>query len=442
MLPSPISQLPVELLSDILVRCGVWQGDTVAPWATPGDTTREAMTGASVCREWRDVLASVPSTSERAQLATDILFIELVTSVDVMNDTKLYMMWLNEDHELQTEVDGFLYPSPAKEFSLLNYACAFDPAPNLRAVRHLLRHGWGRYGDEDVIDIDVRLQIQTDDALTVASQNGRIAVVRALLDPASQASGVENARRAHADANSSYAMRMAAMNGHADVVRVLFDASITGDAHRARADAGDNFALTMASTNGHADVVRLLLDPAVAGEHRALADDSESWALVSAAENGHEDVVRLLLDASITGDAHRARADDDGSDCLEWAATNGHLGVMRLLLDPAVAGEHHALADDNDSRALVTAAENGHSGIVRLLLDPAVTGKDNVAQVSARGYESLIRAAANGHAGVVWELLSCGGARRRCPAAAIGEARDAALKNGHSDVILMLTGST
>ena len=60
------------------------------------------------------------------------------------------------------------------------------------------------------------------------------------------------------------------------------------------ADNDGSTALMMAAVQGHATVLRLLLE---AGADKNLADNDGSTALMMAARGGHADVMRLLLEA-------------------------------------------------------------------------------------------------------------------------------------------------
>ena len=75
---------------------------------------------------------------------------------------------------------------------------------------------------------------------------------------------------------------VASRNGRLDVVRLLLD-------HGANVHANDDQALRFAAYNGHLNVVRLLLDR---GANIHARDDN---ALRSADDHCHQDIVRLLL---------------------------------------------------------------------------------------------------------------------------------------------------
>ena len=82
--------------------------------------------------------------------------------------------------------------------------------------------------------------------------------------------------------------------------------------------AGDNYAIRLAACNGHTEVVKLLLN--AGADVHADSDYAIRWA----AERGHVEVVKLLLNAG--ADVH-ARNDF----ALRLAAKYGHTEVVRLL---------------------------------------------------------------------------------------------------------------
>ena len=94
-------------------------------------------------------------------------------------------------------------------------------------------------------------------------------------------------------------------------------------------------ALRLAAVNGHSQIVKLLLE---AGTDKDAADHNGMTALHLAAWNGPSDVAKLLLEAG----ADKDRTDNGGSTALHCAASTGHLEVVKLLVE---AGARQDLAD-------------------------------------------------------------------------------------------------
>jgi hypothetical protein len=121
---------------------------------------------------------------------------------------------------------------------------------------------------------------------------------------------------------------LAAQNGHADVAKLLLDAS----ADRDKASNAGVTPLYIAAEKGHADIAKLLLD---AGADRDQAQKSVGWTpLIMAASKGHVEIAKLLLD----GGADRDKASNTGL---------GHVEIVKLLRE--------AGADPGKSKRLMAA---------------------------------------------------------------------------------------
>jgi ankyrin repeat protein len=239
-------------------------------------------------------------------------------------------------------------------------------------------------------------------ALILASANGRLEVVRALLD----ANADVNARNRF----SSSALELASWQGHAEVVRallaakadlnsnpcVLYSASASGnvDVMKLLLDAGadkdgkncggDNTPLISAIEEGSANVVRVLLE---AGTDREMRDGDGYTPLIAAIRHSRVEVVSLLLQAGANKDAvdqHRwvVVQNSDGSVTninyatpLIHAAANDDfwaesLAIVKLLLD---AGANKEAKDYEGDTALKVAEIEHHSRIAKLLRNAGAT---------------------------------------------------------------------
>lgn len=158
------------------------------------------------------------------------------------------------------------------------------------------------------------------------------------------------------------ALILAAANGRLEVVRALLDAN-------ADVNAKNHFsssALELASRQGHSEVVRALL--------AAKADlNSNPCILYSASASGNVDVMKLLLDAG---------ADKDGKNCgvgnplLIYAIEEGSANVVRALLE---AGTDKEVRDGDGYTPLIAAIRHSRVEVVSLLLE-AGANKDAVDQ--------------------------------------------------------------
>ena len=107
------------------------------------------------------------------------------------------------------------------------------------------------------------------------------------------------------------ALRWASENGKIEIVKYLVD-------HGANVHVLDDEALRWASANGHLDVVEYLLD------HNANIHARNNKALAWASQNGKIDVVEYLVD-------HGANIHANDDQALRWASANGHLDVVTFL---------------------------------------------------------------------------------------------------------------
>ena len=149
-----------------------------------------------------------------------------------------------------------------------------------------------------------------DTALIYASSNGRLEVVKFLLENGGDIhTNEENGANVYAQNDSP--LQWASYNGHLEVVKLLLE-------NGAKVNARNDSALSMASSRGHLEVVKLLLENG-ANVH-AQNDNPLQWA----STNGHLEVVRLLLK-----NGANVHAQDDSA--LRWASENGHTEVVNFL---------------------------------------------------------------------------------------------------------------
>lgn len=134
---------------------------------------------------------------------------------------------------------------------------------------------------------------------------------------------------------STYALEVAAANGHANCVDILIPFS--------EPDQNDSRALERAAEKGHAQCVERLIP---------VSDMTHCKALERAAMHGHTQCVRLLKDVSNVSENQQA---------LYWAVNINNLEIVNLLLTVVDATW-------GDSLALTAAATKGYVQIVEALL--------------------------------------------------------------------------
>ncbi|KAI8850053.1 hypothetical protein BC829DRAFT_390317 [Chytridium lagenaria] len=111
----------------------------------------------------------------------------------------------------------------------------------------------------------------------------------------------------------------------------------------------DNLALRLAAENGHAEVVALLRDT----DH----------ALRTASENGHKEVVKVLLGVPTVNPASVNNAS------IVEASSNGHVEIVRMLMETGRVLVESGMVDPNErvGDAIKVAIENGHVEVVKAL---------------------------------------------------------------------------
>ena len=256
-------------------------------------------------------------------------------------------------------------------------------------------------------DIAVRA---IDYALRMAIIAGHLEVVRLLLD---WGADVETLR--------GTPLCSAAGHGHLEIVRLLLDRG--ADVHArddaalrsaaqsyspaaleiarlllnrgATVDTNDDEALSNAAKNyssSSLELVRLLLNRGAGRRREGLRYPGLDKAICYVVENGCVPIVRLLLAAG-------ARADPRNNYPIKWAAFGGHLETVRLLLDNGADIEGGE--GEQAEAPLVMASSQGHLSVVHLLLNRG-------AAVNVHEGRALHGAASQGHPGVALLLLEKG----------------------------------
>jgi hypothetical protein len=136
------------------------------------------------------------------------------------------------------------------------------------------------------------MSYHTDNALKNAAIQGRIDLVRCLVDAGADVNATDN--------NGWTVLMVASDDGHIDLVRFLVEAG-------ADVNATDNngwTALMVASDDGHIDLVRFLVE---AGADVNVTDNRGQTPLMVASYNGHIDVVRFLVEAGADVNATNGR---------------------------------------------------------------------------------------------------------------------------------------
>ncbi|KAJ3049465.1 hypothetical protein HK097_009544 [Rhizophlyctis rosea] len=166
---------------------------------------------------------------------------------------------------------------------------------------------------------------------------------------------------------SASTVRLAALWGHAEVLKTLLDAGANLDFN-----GNGDVALEQIVLRGHTAAFRILHDRGV----RA------SSAFEAACSAGHTGIVEILLQS----DSH---LDRPKGTALESAATNGHTEVVKILIGANVDIASHG------AHTLWVAAAKGHRDIVSALLDGGVEQSDPcggpIAAASSNGHMHILK---------------------------------------------------
>ena len=258
-----------------------------------------------------------------------------------------------------------------------------------------------------------RFPLNLGDALRDATYHGHIEIVKMMwdldqVDPTRKQCVLYSAaeygredimsfilsRGAKPGENNNVALRLATLNGHVGIVRLLLELD---PSHGVEPAVMNNLVLCSAASLGHTEIVRLLLalplsrgvDPSV----------SHNGPLRASAVHGHTEVVQMLLELNPSRQVDPTAFQNYP---FRYAAQNGHTAILRLLLAlPRSRGVDASVVDENDNRPIQLAAKKGHMDIVKLLLE--LDPSHGIDSLSCK--KALQLAAKYGHADVVRLLL-------------------------------------
>ncbi|KAJ4251039.1 hypothetical protein NW762_011689 [Fusarium torreyae] len=237
-----------------------------------------------------------------------------------------------------------------------------------------------------------------------AAANGNTALMEDLLSGISK-SLFTNGSLFMKDYNMQGPVSAAAMNGHADVIRVMLEfSSVQLAVEMCEHDVDYRSPLKLASIAGHREVVKILIESCPSIDVLAAEGIDRRTALSLAAQHGHIDLVMFLIEASKSlvrsnGDLCKQLCysrDRQGRTALSWAAEYGHEQVIEYL---ATANEP-GVSETTEVRGrspLSWAASGGHFRTFEFLL---ANCSDDAADNDMDGHSPAYWAAENGHVSI------------------------------------------
>jgi hypothetical protein len=167
------------------------------------------------------------------------------------------------------------------------------------------------------VNTDVRDVVGRGDGhswtMMIASSNGHVEVVNALIATGADVNKVDN--------DGVTPISLASYKGHLEVVQAL----IAAGADVNKVDDNGYTPMYCASYKGHLEVVQVLI---AAGADVNKADDNGYTPMYCASQKGHLEVVQALIAAG----ADVNKANNNGGTPVSWASLKGHLEVVQALL--------------------------------------------------------------------------------------------------------------
>ncbi|EGG22179.1 hypothetical protein DFA_04297 [Cavenderia fasciculata] len=183
----------------------------------------------------------------------------------------------------------------------------------------------------------------------------------------------------------TYAMDMAAENGHLNVFRFL-------DQHRTE---GHSSAMDLAAFNGHVEIIKYIHEHRSEGAVRTMdfaarfghlnvvqflhdhrTEGASTDAMDKASQNGHFEIVKFL---------HFNRSEGATKDAMDYACARGYIDIVQFL--------HEHRNEGCTTKAMDKASQNGHFEIVKYLHFNRTEGAttDAMDYACAGGYIDIVQ---------------------------------------------------
>jgi ankyrin repeat protein len=192
----------------------------------------------------------------------------------------------------------------------------------------------------------------TGENLIKAASDGDIVTVQAELD-----------RGVSPSIGKNEPLKVAAYNGHLDVVRLLLSEQYIS--RGVDPAANGNEVLDLAAWNGHTRIIQLLLEPQYIARGVKLADHNSKHLLESSVWNGHTETARFLLQPKFI--KRGVDPSNNRNYALKLAVKKKRIKTVNMLLEDQF---RYLGVDpsDNNNEALKLAVANGDIDTVAVLL--------------------------------------------------------------------------
>ena len=260
--------------------------------------------------------------------------------------------------------------------------------------------------------------------LKIAASNGHASVVKLIFDFCKSPEGKDLNESVSHDGKIdqrvlNQTLYNAAAKGHSALVQVLLDEGAEIDANGGK----NGTALQIASIEGRPDVVRLLVQK---GASQSITSKRYGSPLCAAAEKGHQGTARILLEAG-------ADLNDGGgwyAQPLVSAIVGQNINLVRLLMD---AGADLNGQGGRHGYPIAAAAALGRDDLIEELLERGARVNDG----DDKGSDALYAACLSGHLNTV-NLLLERGADVNAQGGKAKNALGAASSKGHINIVRRL----
>jgi ankyrin repeat protein len=220
----------------------------------------------------------------------------------------------------------------------------------------------------------IHIQGYKTNPLCIASQNGYIAIVQALIK---NGANIESEMIHKNGSKKLTPLFLASIKGHADIVTTLIENGANIEKGEINEDGSTTTPLFGASENGHVAAVEALIERVANIEKGEInKDESTITPLFIAAQNGHDAIAQALIENGANIEKGEINKDGATRTPLFIAAQNGHDAIIQALIEQRANIQNGMTHKNGSITPLWIAAKQGHVAVVTTLID----NKSNIEQ--------------------------------------------------------------